>query len=375
MSVPRRWIALLAVSILLHLIVVELASGVIGLPAFRDRGQTAIVAQLHAAASRPVPAPAAAAASPPVRQNQPRPKLRRKAAPAIAQPAAQPDVSVQAIAENASAAATTPGPAPQPADDPVPAALPAPPAQSAAEAAAVPALEAQAPAEKKIYNVDVPPSAELNYDVQALREGQTVYGHGKIAWKSNGSDYTVEGEAGILLFTVLSFRSSGMLDDFGVAPVLYAEKRFRKPETNTHFQRERNIISFSASTASYPRHGGEQDRASIVWQLTGIGRGSGSKFAPGEEINFFVAGVRDAETWTIRIIGLEEIETGIGKTMAWHMVRVPRPGSYEQKLDIWLAPQQEWYPVRLRYTETSGDYLDMSLSGLTISKLTAAASR
>jgi hypothetical protein len=46
------------------------------------------------------------------------------------------------------------------------------------------------------------------------------------------------------------------------------------------------------------------------------------------------------------------------------VVRAPRPGSYEQKLDIWLAPQHWWYPVRLRFTETNGEYLDMAVTAL-----------
>jgi hypothetical protein len=75
-----------------------------------------------------------------------------------------------------------------------------------------------------------------------------------------------------------------------------------------------------------------------------------------------VAGVRDAEPWQIQVIGLERMDTAAGATEAWHVMRLPRPGSYEQKLDIWLAPQRSWYPVRLRFTETNGDYLDMALS-------------
>jgi hypothetical protein len=216
------------------------------------------------------------------------------------------------------------------------------------------------------YKVSLPPSAELKYDVQALRDGQMVYGSGKIGWQSDGERYTVNGNASILVFTVLDFKSEGVIDQFGVAPVIYTEKRFRKSETNTHFHRERNTISFSASTASYPREGGEQDRASIIWQLAGIGRGDTEKFVPGAEIDFFVAGVRDAETWRIQIIGQEEIEVGTGKVNAWHVVRIPRRGSYDQKLDIWLSQQQGWYPVKLRYTETNGEYLDMSLSNLTL---------
>jgi hypothetical protein len=147
---------------------------------------------------------------------------------------------------------------------------------------------------------------------------------------------------------------------------MYSEKKFRKSETATHFHRERNIISFSSSTKSYPRNGGEQDRASVVWQLAGIGRGDASKFSAGTQIDVTVAGTRDADTWSMVVVGQEEIHVAGENIQAWHVTRVPRAGSYDQKLDIWFAPQQNWYPVRLRYTETNGDFLDMSLTSLNI---------
>lgn len=214
------------------------------------------------------------------------------------------------------------------------------------------------------YQVAPPPSAELKYAVEALRGGQAIHGNGKINWQAEGKQFKVTGEAGVLFFSLLNFSSEGRLDQFGVSPVLYSEKRFRKSETNTHFHRERNTISFSASTAVYPRSGGEQDRASIIWQLAAIGRGDSTRFYPGARIDIMVAGVRDAEIWQLRVIGLEDIALGSSNASAWHVIRTPRPGSYEQTIDIWLAPQQEWYPVKLRFTETSGDYLDMSLTGL-----------
>ncbi|MDB5842600.1 MAG: hypothetical protein JWQ23_4552, partial [Herminiimonas sp.] len=243
---------------------------------------------------------------------------------------------------------------------------PVPLATSPSEAVAAVSAAESSQAIGPLYKFSLPPSVDLKYDVQALRDGQIVYGGGKISWKSDGVRYTVDGEAGILFFTLLNFRSSGEIDHAGVAPEVYSEKRFRRSETNTHFHRERNTISFSASTVSYPREGGEQDRASIIWQLTGIGRGDGEKFVSDAQFDFFVAGVRDGEPWRMRVIGMEEVETGSGRVGAWHLVRIPRPGSYDQKLDIWLAPQHEWYPVKLRFTEKNGDYLDMSLSSSTL---------
>jgi hypothetical protein len=218
------------------------------------------------------------------------------------------------------------------------------------------------------YRISLPPSADLKYDVQKIaKEGQPMYGRGSINWQTDGTHYTVDGDAGVLFFTLLNFKSEGTIDANGIAPEMYSEKKFRKSETATHFHRERNTISFSSSTKSYPRNGGEQDRASVVWQLAGIGRGDASTFSAGTQIDVTVAGTRDADTWSMVVVGQEEIHVAGENIQAWHVTRVPRAGSYDQKLDIWFAPQQNWYPVRLRYTETNGDFLDMSLTRLNIS--------
>ncbi|MES2537797.1 MAG: DUF3108 domain-containing protein [Pseudomonadota bacterium] len=349
-----RWIALLIASALLHVVAIEWIGGKLGIPALREHDPAELVAQLLA----PPPAtPPAAAPTPPRPKPAAKPKPRRIAPPPA--PATPPEAAIDASGT-----------------------LPLPPADINAVAAGtvadIPAAtEIVPPADTVLANeetetpdvprhkISLPPSAELKYDVQSLNDGKTYYGSGTITWQSAGENYTVDGKVEMLIFTLLNFKSAGLVSDAGVSPLLYSEKRWRKSATNTHFHQERNTISFSASTATYPRTGGEQDRASIVWQLAGIGRGDSDKFVPGAEIDFFVAGVRDAETWRIRVIAYEEVDLGIGKTGAWHVVRIPRKGSYDQKLDIWFAPDKGWYPVKVRYTETNGDYLDLSLTRLT----------
>lgn len=218
------------------------------------------------------------------------------------------------------------------------------------------------------YPVDLPPSVKLAYDVQKTPvEGQPTYGSGTITWRHDDRHYTVDGEFGVLFITALHFRSEGTVESSGIAPELYSEKRFRRAETNTHFHRERNTISFSASTKTYPRTGSEQDRASIIWQLAGIGRGDEARFMSGAVIEVIVAGTRDAEPWQIQVVDREDIVIDGQTISAWHVVRAPRARSYDQKLDIWLSPQLQWYPVRLRYTEPNGDVLDMTLNGLNVS--------
>jgi hypothetical protein len=346
----RRWIIICLISVAFHLLALNWAEGNITWFAPQQSDPTVIRAQL-----RPIQSPPAVSAqgvTPPIKpivaKRKPRPRPIAPVAIASTQPTVQP-TNQEAVPQSVSDAAE---------------AVP----EEVVETATInkdPSTDKTNTAQQNSrYKINPPPSAELKYNVQALREGQTVYGSGKIGWQFNGRNYAINGEAGVLFFTVLTFGSEGDTDDFGIAPLLYSEKRLRKSATNTHFNRDRNLISFSASTTSYQRQGGEQDRASIIWQLAGIGRGDQEKFAPNTQIPVFVAGVRDGETWHIHVIGEEDIEVGTGKVRAWHLVRAPRPGTYDQKLEIWLAPQQEWYPVRLRYTDANGDYLDMSLSSI-----------
>ena len=60
----------------------------------------------------------------------------------------------------------------------------------------------------------------------------------------------------------------------------------------------------------------------------------------------------DLETTFSRI--QEELETKLGKLMTWHLSRPPKPGSYNSRLEVWLAPEHDWYPVQIRNTEASG---------------------
>ncbi|HEV2611930.1 MAG TPA: DUF3108 domain-containing protein [Noviherbaspirillum sp.] len=345
----RSWRAfvLVVASLLLHLIVFRWADGRIGLPAFDAKEAPVITTQLLT----PPPAPLAAAAPPapksghaPVKRPKP-PRSAANPAPAAVTPPLSP------LQEATTAPATTAEP-------------PAELAQALPEESP-PIADIKLPLEQEPrYPVAPLPSAELEYDVEALVKGVTYYGSGMIKWHAAGDAYQVTGKAKVAFFTVLDFRSEGALDAFGVSPVIYGEKPRNRAETNTHFHRERNEITFSASSASYPRKGGEQDRASVIWQLAAIGRGDPERFAPDSGISLFVAGTRNAETWQMRILGMEEIDTDAGRFKAWHVTRIPQPGSYERKLDIWLAPEQQWFPVKLRYSEANGDYLDMSLSNL-----------
>ncbi len=351
----RLGLVLLA-SLLLHLAALDWATGLIGLPSPVARKEPVMVTELlppprkqPIAPPRPKAAPVPPHKAPPRRSSHPKPAhppaTPARSAPTAVQPPSEPVSDTLAGAVAAARAGGDTGYV----DHAPP--LPASPGPS--------------------YKFNPPPPAELDYDVFAWRDQEKWYGSGKFRWHAADGRYRIDGEASITFFfkiTVLNFHSDGAINDYGIAPVLYTEQPFHKPVNSTHFRRAPSgiggTIGFSASDATFPYDVGTQDRASVIWQLAGIGRGAPGQFVPGAHLDVNVAGTRDAETWQIEVAGLEQIETGFSKLQAWHLVRVPRAGSGDQKIDIWLAPGHDWYPARVRYTYPNGDYLDLSLSDL-----------
>lgn len=220
------------------------------------------------------------------------------------------------------------------------------------------------PAIKRSFQL--PPNVTLHYSIKAKQKGFPLSGESRLSWHSSERKYRVDNEIRANLFGKLQESASiGSIDDFGLAPLQFTEKRWRKEPTETRFERgssgSSGKIRFSDAPITYPLHGGEQDRTSILWQLVAIARSNGDKFVPQSEWVFFVAGRRDAEAWIFRVQENTTINTPLGKLASVHLVKKPPPDSQDQQLDIWLAPAQEWYPVRLRFADADGDFVEQSL--------------
>ncbi|MYM40976.1 DUF3108 domain-containing protein [Duganella qianjiadongensis] len=218
------------------------------------------------------------------------------------------------------------------------------------------------------YKVNLPPSADFDMDVARVdADGTRWNGAASMRWHTDGSQYQASVEAGLnLLVTrlnLLVMRSAGSIDDYGIAPATSTQKRARRAETATHFNRDAATITFSASERSYPLLVGAQDMTTVPFQLGGIGRADPNQFA--SDIDMQVGEDRTANIFRFQLVGEEELETRLGKLRTWHLTRPPRPGSYTSRLDIWLAPGLNWLPVQLRNTEASGALTTQTVSRIT----------
>jgi len=235
-------------------------------------------------------------------------------------------------------------------------------AQTTAAPTAAPPPAATSETPPLFSRVSLPPSADLSYDALAIKGSSKVEGRGLVKWVQDGRQYSITGEASVLFLSVLSYRSEGRLGEVGILPELYTEKRLGKSSTNTHFHRERQTISFSASTNNYPVKGGEQDRGSVFWQLAGLARGNPEKIQAGLSFELVIAGSRTADPWRVTVHGTESITLGQGRTDAWHMSLVRPDGGTDYQLEVWVAPEQDWYPVKIMYADRKGTSLGLTLS-------------
>lgn len=214
--------------------------------------------------------------------------------------------------------------------------------------------------------VDLPPSADLIYAIKARQKGFTLGGEATVKWRVGNNKYSFYSDTRAAVFgSLIEDRSEGSIDGNGLAPVQFTEKRVRHDPYTTTFDRSKGLISFTESSVTYPIKGGEQDRSSVLFQLAGMARAAPEKFVAGAEWTFFVAGRRDADRWTFRVIKPETVQTGIGKVDTIHLIRLPPGDSKEQTLDIWLAPSKEWYPVRLKFTDNDSEFVDQTLQNVT----------
>lgn len=212
----------------------------------------------------------------------------------------------------------------------------------------------------------LPPSADLHYTIQARQGGLSLSGNALLSWSADADSYAIRTETrAMLVGKILQADSAGSIDGYGLAPAQAIETRFRKAPSTTTFDRDSQTIRFTESSASYPLKGGEQDRSSAIWQLISVARAAPAKIRKGTQWVFFVAGRRDAERWTFKVLQRETIRTALGEIDTLHLSKSPPPDSRGQRLDIWLAPALEWYPVRLRFTDDDGDFVEQSLQEIT----------
>jgi Protein of unknown function (DUF3108) len=220
-------------------------------------------------------------------------------------------------------------------------------------------------AQRKALTLEFPASIALSYNAMQISGGQPRNGSGTLKWTSDGSDYQLRLEASLLGFTVLSQSSVGKLGAEGLQPDRFSDKRGLRSEKAAHFQRDAGKITFSGKQTSTALQAGAQDRLSLWMQLAAMAAGSAAQLAQAGQIAFQVSNTEEADTWVFLVQASEKIQVPAGESMALHLVRNPRK-EFDARLELWLAPDLGYLPVRMKQTEANGNTLELQLRSPTL---------
>lgn len=238
-------------------------------------------------------------------------------------------------------------------EPPAVAAAPRPVARDAAIAktsAPKPPADADGTAAPPVYRTKLAPPVSLRYD---MRKGAFT-GTGWLHWKPAGDRYEARLEAHVAGVHVLTETSSGVVDAHGIAPLRYTDVRVRRGTQAANFQRDKGRITYSGPPVEYPLLAGAQDRLSWMMQIGAVLNAQPKLATPGGRVSFQVSGAHgDAEVWTFRQSGTEQLRGEAGPVRAVKFTREPRK-AYDKLVEVWLDPGRHHLPVRARFTATAG---------------------
>jgi len=315
--------------------------------------------------TRRIEIPAPAASKPAARVIQPARLRVKPAATKTAAPEASP-LPAEAPSTLA-AAAVLPEPAlPPPPVAPAEASPGKTDLQPQAQAPAVPAepLPAVAAAQPEPAKVppalSIPSSVRLKYKLTGLSRGLNYHANGELNWLREANRYESSMVVSAFLLGSRSMTSVGEVTADGLSPKRFGDKA--RNELAVHFDADKGKITFSANRPELPWQRGAQDRLSVFFQLAGLLGGQAGAVPTGTRIALYTVGPRDAETWTFIVENMENLSLPMGEIKALRLTREPKR-EFDQKIETWFAPSMSYWPVRIKITQSNGDFVDQQLSG------------
>ena len=308
-------------------------------------------------------------------------------APAPSKPAARVIQSARVSAKPSAAKTSAPAASPLPAEaSPVLAAAPvlpepAAPPQPVAPAEALPGqTDAQQQAQAQAIQAEPPPvvvaaqpeptqspsalsipnSVRLSYKMTGLSRGLNYHANGELNWLREANRYESSMVVSAFLLGSRSMTSVGEVTADGLAPKRFGDKA--RNELAAHFDADKGRITFSANRPELPWQRGAQDRLSVFFQLAGLLAGQAGAVPTGTRIALYTVGPRDAETWTFIVDSMENLSLPVGDIKALRVTREPLR-EFDQKIETWFAPSMSYWPVRIKITQSNGDFVDQQLSG------------
>jgi hypothetical protein len=202
---------------------------------------------------------------------------------------------------------------------------------------------------------DVPSRIEITFRVTV---GPLPIGQGHDVFEHDGKTYRLTSESKTIGPAALIYRlsvvrvSAGTVTSRGLRPNTYDETRNGKPKRSVRFDWDNKqaqlIDEGEAETVDLPAN---------TWDMASFGYNF-AFFPPTEkDLDLFLTDGRRISPYKYTVVGREKIETEIGEIETVHVKKVQHPTD-PRAFDVWLAPDEHYAPVRIRFTEKDGTVFD-----------------
>ncbi|MDH5534845.1 MAG: DUF3108 domain-containing protein [Betaproteobacteria bacterium] len=234
----------------------------------------------------------------------------------------------------------------------VPAAEAPPAAEPAPEAVALAAPPGPGPAPLR----SLPKKGRITYTLY-LGDDQFTVGRTVQSWEVEegayrmGSFSETTGIVDLFRSQRLNYLSQGRITAQGLKPDKFLMSRTRRGKT----EEAQALFDWDGGTVTLGKTGERrsaslpatsQDMVSFIYQL-GL-----APPAPGR-VELPITNGSRLETYELEVLPEEEIKTPLGTLRALPVKQLPRPD--EERIDVWLATEYRYLPVRIRFYDREGN--------------------
>ena len=218
-------------------------------------------------------------------------------------------------------------------------------------------------ASASLSTVFLPPPVTLEYAVRVKYTAMSLGGRSSIEWDHTDKTYTVKTRVNCnMLGTILITTSEGRIGQQGLKPDLFTEKRRNRDEARTVFDWNNKTLTFSASGHTLPFKEGIQDRDSIVWQFVSLARANPEKLAAGRTLSFMLSSKNGINQWDFTAKEAETLLTQLGEIKTVCLIGQDKKG---KTIEVWLAPDMNWYPIKLIFSDNKDLRLEQIIKKIT----------
>ena len=198
----------------------------------------------------------------------------------------------------------------------------------------------------------------IDYDVRRSLDGSPVGSARTMYLLGENNQYSIKNEVEAKGFVSLFYwnklvqTSDGVVTPEGLKPKNYHYQFGSKIDNYAIFDWESKkiITTISGKTSEFDMLEGSQDMLSFMYQFM---------FEPPlTKMKIFITNGKNYKPYDYSYIGEEIIETEMDKILTMHIAKFNY--NNEERIDLWLAKDYRYLPVKIRKTEKDGSILDQT---------------